>query len=338
MLLPLDIGTLKFMTIISSPLIWILADDRAGNVSQVVGVANALGLPYVQKNIRYTRLGRLPNFVRGSSLLGIDLKNSSELKAPWPTLVISAGRKTAPIAKYIKRHSKGETKLVHLMHPGFPFNNFDMIALPAHDRKANCLSNVNIVKTVGAPHKVTKETLHNALEKWLPHFAHLPSPKIAVLIGGNTKKGIFTDAMATEFGTTLSNAVNRINGSLLITTSRRTSSTAAACLKNALTVPHFFYDPSSSLENPYFGLLSNADLIVVSGDSISMCSEACSTGKPVYIYAPESLIPTKHQAFHRELYRQHYARPFEHSLEVFECKTLHDTEILAQSIKDKFNL
>ena len=41
--------------------IWVLADDRVGNVSQCLGVAEALGLPYEIKTIRYDRLGALPN-------------------------------------------------------------------------------------------------------------------------------------------------------------------------------------------------------------------------------------------------------------------------------------
>ena len=37
-------------------------------------------------------------------------------------------------------------------------------------------------------------------------------------------------------------------------------------------------------ENPYFGLLALGRIIVVTSDSISMISEACFTGKPVYVY------------------------------------------------------
>ena len=38
-------------------------------------------------------------------------------------------------------------------------------------------------------------------------------------------------------------------------------------------------------ENPYFGYLALADAIVVTGDSVSMTSEACASGKPVYVAA-----------------------------------------------------
>lgn len=319
----------------SLPVVWTLADDRAGNVSQVVGVAQALALPTIQKNIRYTRYGKLFNSLRGRSLWGMDAKHSDPITPPWPDFVISAGRKTAPIARYIKKQSGNHTKLIHLMNPGFPCGDFDLIAIPTHDRLAMIPS---MVQTVGAPHRITSTLLESARTRWEKEFSALPSPRISVLIGGTTKKGVFTDSMAEEFGHAISQAAAEAGGSLLITASRRTSATAAQKLKGTLSVPYFFYDPSSGLENPYLGLLAFADIIIASGDSISMCSEACFTGKPVYIYAPELLIPAKHQAFHRELYRLHHAQPFEHHLHPFEPVPLRNTEHLARIICERFEI
>ena len=52
--------------------IWILADDRAGNVNQLLGIAEALECPFERKDIRYTRWVKLPNLVRGKTLLGLN--------------------------------------------------------------------------------------------------------------------------------------------------------------------------------------------------------------------------------------------------------------------------
>jgi mitochondrial fission protein ELM1 len=64
-------------------------------------------------------------------------------------------------------------------------------------------------------------------------------------------------------------------------------------------------------ENPYRGFLALADVIVVTGDSVSMCSEACATGKGVFIAAPADITAPKHQRLHKELYDAGMARPFE---------------------------
>ena len=41
---------------------------------------------------------------------------------------------------------------------------------------------------------------------------------------------------------------------------------------------------SGDAENPYLGLLGLADILVATGESISMATEACATGKPVYFF------------------------------------------------------
>ena len=46
------------------PAIWALVDDRTGNASQCLGVAEALGLPFLKQDLRYTAAGALPNWLR----------------------------------------------------------------------------------------------------------------------------------------------------------------------------------------------------------------------------------------------------------------------------------
>jgi mitochondrial fission protein ELM1 len=42
-----------------------------------------------------------------------------------------------------------------------------------------------------------------------------------------------------------------------------------------------------------------------------MCSEACATTVPVYIFAPPDAIAPKHARLHRELYARGLARPLD---------------------------
>jgi uncharacterized protein len=51
--------------------IWVLADDRPGNANQALGVAEALGWPFLVKSLRYGPLARLPNLLQGASLRGL---------------------------------------------------------------------------------------------------------------------------------------------------------------------------------------------------------------------------------------------------------------------------
>ena len=76
-----------------SPRIWLVLGDKLGDNAQVTMIANSLDLPYEIKHLvpkeKY-RLGK-PRF--RASLEHLDLKNSDTLSAPWPDMVITAGRK-----------------------------------------------------------------------------------------------------------------------------------------------------------------------------------------------------------------------------------------------------
>ena len=71
---------------------------------------------------------------------------------------------------------------------------------------------------------------------------------------------------------------------LALTASRRTSPASLEALAGALgDAPAQIWRGEG--QNPYFGYLALADAIVVTGDSVSMTSEACASGKPVYVAA-----------------------------------------------------
>lgn len=283
--------------------VWVLADDRAGNVGQCLGVAEALGWPFVVKQIRYGRLGRLPNLLRGASLLGVDGASRAGLVAPWPRLVIAAGRRTAPIARWIKRQSGA--RLVQIMDPGpGGRSDFDLIAIPAHDA---AVGGPNVLTVTGAPHRVTAAKLAEAAELWRPRFAHLPRPWVALIVGGSTRQRQFTAAMAEDLG----RRVAALGGSVLVTTSRRTGTEAEDALLAGLPEPRFVHRWGAAGDNPYFGFLALADTLVVTGDSVSMACEACAAPAPVYLFTPKALVVPKHARLHAELYARGLARPLD---------------------------
>ncbi len=292
---------------VSGPDIWLLLDDRAGNRGQCLGVAEILGLPYGIRELEYSPLASLPNWFIGASLAGLRAGSRAELTEPWPELVIAAGRRTASVARAIKRRSGGKTALVHLMHPGGSgIDAFDLVAVPRHDGAG---VGPNLVTITGAPHRISATKLESARDHWQSQFEGLPRPWIALIVGGSTRRRRFTASMASELGRAASKMAADVGGSLLITTSRRTGE-AAQNLLAEISAPKFVYGWGAEGENPYLGYLALADTVVVTGDSVSMCSEACASTAPVYIYAPDALITPKHARLHKELFENGYARPF----------------------------
>lgn len=293
------------------PLVWVLADDRPGNRSQCLGVARLLGLPFERKDIAYGPLVRLHNSLLGASFRAITPASRAGLTPPWPDLVIGAGRRSASVARKIKKLSGGRAKLVHVMHPGAGAGEFDLIAQPAHDARSPA---PNILSIPAAPHGVTAEVLAEAAEEWRAAFAHLPRPLVALMVGGSTRRREFGPEMAAEVGRLAANMAAQQGGSLLVSTSRRVEEsedpkTMPALLAEVTRVPNYLYRWGDPAGNPYMGYLALADTVVVTGDSVSMSTEACARPGPVYLYAPAPLITPKHKRFHDFLFGEGYARP-----------------------------
>ena len=225
--------------------------------------------------------------------------------APYPQVILSAGRRTFPVALAIKKLSGGKTKIVQLMNPGkLEEKKADLLILPVHDNYSGKAQNV--MQVLGTPHRVTSEKLRQEKEHWAPFLKKYPTPRISLLVGGATKDKAFTLKNAID----LVQTIKDLNpGSLLVTTSRRTPKDIISYLEKELPEPKFFYKFGDQSENPYFGLLSMADLLVVTGDSMSMCSECVGVGIPVIIFAPKEMVGAKHARFHQALYQEGYAVP-----------------------------
>lgn len=313
--------------------VWGLVDDRTGHTGQVLGVIAKLGLPYQLKRLEYNALGRLlPNSLLGASMLGVNTARSAPLGPPWPSLVIAAGRRTVPVLRAIEKRSP-HTATVYLMWPGSA-QGIDLVVAPVHDAPPAA---ANIMTTLAPLHAVTPETLSSAREAWTPQFAHLPRPWVGLCLGGNTKHGSYGE---TDWRQLIASAKHMAGlGSLIVTTSRRTPVEALGWIEAALVgTPHLLHRWDRDKDNPYLGLLGCADGLIVTGDSLSMCAEACVSGRPVYIYAPEHLIPEKHKKLHRALYARDMARPLEPSasLDWHPTAPLDEAGLVAHEIRKRF--
>ncbi|MEK9671412.1 MAG: mitochondrial fission ELM1 family protein [Rhodospirillaceae bacterium] len=294
-----------------SPLIWVLADDRPGNRSQCLGVARVLGLPHEIKDIAYGSLVGLPNFLLGRSFRALTRESRLHLTPPWPDLVISAGRRSASAARRIKRLSVGRTKLAHIMHPGAGGRDFDLIAQPAHDGGPVAK---NAIVVPAAPHGVTADVLADAKSEWEKAFAPLPRPLVALMVGGSTRRREFGPDMAGECARLAAKMANDRGGALLVSTSRRLEesedrNTIPSLLAALQGVPYYIYRWGDPAGNPYMGYLAHAETVIVTGDSVSMSTEACARPGQVYLYEPAPLITPKHKRFHDFLFDNGYARP-----------------------------
>jgi mitochondrial fission protein ELM1 len=266
---------------LSLPRVWVVTGYRAGERSQVIALAEALEWPFELKELSYRNTEFSTSLFRGSDLRGIRLEKSSILAPPWPDLVISAGMRNEPVCRWIRNQSGGRTRIVHIGRPWARLDQFDLVITTPQYRLADA---ANVVQNTATLHRVTPERLAREAQKWAPRFEHLREPYIGVILGGNSGPYTLGTRNAKSIAAHASRMAQQNNGSLLVSSSARTSEKVIGVFQESLSVPHYVYQwRANDPDNPYFGILALSDELIVTADSISMLSEACATGKPVYM-------------------------------------------------------
>ena len=258
---------------------WWITNGAAGFRTQARGLAEAVFPDAVEKTVDVRAPWSLaPPALWPLTLRGLD-PGKDRLEPPWPDVVVSCGRKAAKAAIAIKRASGGRTLAVHIQHPLAPPSEFDLIIPMRHDPP---LAGPNVVPIDLALHDVTPEVLAAAAETWRERFSDLPRPLTGVLLGGSTKRHLFT----VDQGRVLAEQLKalRAEGGLAVTPSRRTPDEVKAVLREAFAGDPgvFLWDEAG--DNPYRGILALSDRLAATGDSVSMVSEAVATGRPVAVF------------------------------------------------------
>lgn len=269
-----------FMT--HSPKIWLLASPHTGDNTQLKALAENLGWPYETKMLTYKPGQTLARLGLGATLMGLSQLAKQQITAPFPDLVISAGRPTEAIALWIKKYGNPNVKLVTVGTPWARLSNFDLVITTPQYGLPHA---PNVLHNQLSLHKINVEKLHAAASLWHPRLMHLPKPWTAILVGGASGPYSFSVDAAKR----LAIEINQLSGSALITTSARTPHDVSVTLQNAVNIPYYFHHSAKdAVENPFMGFLGLADQFIVTADSISMMSEACATGKPVMLFDIES--------------------------------------------------
>ena len=251
------------------PSVWLLLGPRPGDNNQALALAEALGFPFEVKALAYNWLQRF-SLRLPPTLVSLSRKARAEIKPPWPDLVVAVGRRSVPAARWVRRRSGGRSKIVRIGHPRDQAQLFDLIVTtrqyPVPEGDNVVLLPVTMSRFVPPPPPTERE------RKWIDA---LPRPIRLVAVGGPTKYWTLSAEPIVR-----SLAVG--SGCALAVTSRRTPVELMDRLRELIAA-----DPRARLVAggfPSFGaLLGAADEIHVTGDSLSMLSEAIQAGKPVAI-------------------------------------------------------
>ncbi|CAN6557274.1 unnamed protein product [Malus baccata var. baccata] len=252
-----------------------------------------------------------------------------------PILVVASGRDTISVASSIKQLASDNVFVVQILHPRLHLNRFDLVITPKHDYYPLTHEaqkqvpqfihrwitpreppDSHVVLTVGALHQVDAGALRNAASTWRDEFAPLPKPLLVVNIGGPTGNCRYGVDLAKQLTTNLLSILPSC-GSIRICFSNKTPEKVSNVITKELGGNPKVYIWDGQEPNPHMGHLAWADAFVVTADSVSMISEVCSTGKPVYIMGAERCT-WKFSEFHKSLKDRGVVRPFTGSENISE--------------------
>jgi mitochondrial fission protein ELM1 len=268
--------------------IWALLGNGRGDDNQVLALAEALGLPFETKLLRYNQLRRLKPRLLGTSLCSLDPASRAIVADDPPDLVISVGYRSVPLERVIRQRSGGRTSVVHLGNPRISPDHFDLV-VPTPEYPVPEASNVmRIPLTIQRPRDAAANAASTSA--FLDNY---PSPRRLLLLGGATLYWTLgKEDVAAAISAISSTAQG--SGSLLVLGSPRTSEGVMCAARRELARSSI---PAALVptEGPpsYRAVLAAADVIFVTADSVSMVSEAVATGKPV------GLVPIRRSSYGR---------------------------------------
>ncbi|GAY33043.1 hypothetical protein CUMW_005330 [Citrus unshiu] len=292
----------------------IIGNGFAGAENQCIGLVRAVGLSGL------------------SQVLEADARQIAKMayqtfEREGPLLVVASGRDTISVASSIKRLAPENVFVVQIQHPRTHLNRFDMVITPCHDYyplTPHAQEQIpwflrrwitpreppdqHVVLTVGALHQADSAALRSAASVWHDELAVLPKPLFVVNVGGPTSNCTYGVDLAKQLTAMLQGVIWSC-GSVRVSFSRRTPEKVAKIIVNEFSNNPKVFIWNGEDPNPHMGHLAWADAFLITADSVSMLSEACSTGKPVYVIGAERCT-WKFAYFQKSLQERGVVRPF----------------------------
>lgn len=270
---------------------WVISDGRAGNHRQALALAHHLHraateiLVTTRKPWSYAAPRVLPFASRAfEDPIRRVLSGASQA----PALVIGCGRQAALATRLLRARG---SFAIQILNPRLPSSHWDIVIAPEHDG----VHGQNILTLPGSIHDVTPSRLATVAQT--PHaFQSMPSPRVALLIGGDTHNQSFDQTAFAALLEEVKAFVRRTDGSLLISNSRRTPQVVSDGLRDAVDdLPSYVWTGAEDAarlgefpHNPYSHYLALSDVIVCSADSVSMLSEAAATRAQLFVFGDVS--------------------------------------------------
>ncbi|OGX16440.1 MAG: hypothetical protein A2166_00945 [Omnitrophica WOR_2 bacterium RBG_13_41_10] len=258
-----------------------------------------------------------------------------------PDLVIACGSSLATVNFIIARENFA--KSIIIMKPSvLSVDRFDLAIIPRHDQPP---VRKNVVVTVGALNTINKTYLDSCLDKIAPQLEITKSLVLGILIGGDSKDFHLSLELMQEVIQQAKGFLEAHDAEVLITTSRRTPSAITSLIKKEFAdYPRcklLIVANENNIPEAVGGILALSEVIIVSPESISMISEAASSGR--YVIVLKARVSRRHNDFLNHMARKKYiylSSPRDLSMTIEgvwqrkpEVKSLKDNFAVSEAIK-----
>ena len=233
-----------------------------------------------------------------------------DLMRTYSDFVISCGSSLAAANIFMSRENNARN--VVIMKPGMPLGTgkFDLAVIPQHDLPGKA---ANIVATHLAPTLIDEDKLRTDTEKLRKRIGIATDNIVGLFIGGDNPEFSLNEGIVGSVIANIAEFCKRDNAEFMVTTSRRTSPAVEKLLKARLKD-----DPRCRLlvianENNFDeavgGMLGLSRIAIVSEESVSMISEAVTSGRRTVVFRlkKKTEAPVKHEYILRNLEREGYA-------------------------------
>ena len=302
----------------------LLTQGMHGMVSQVEGLARALGLTYKHQSIGLKPFWNL----LPPKLTPISENLVKEKFVCDSKVIISCGRKSVVPSIALKKRLGKEIFTIHIQDPKVALKHFDLVISPEHDDiKGN-----NVLSTKGAIHYLTKKEIKDNL-----NYLNVNKEKkklVAFIIGGPNKYYNYNEQAIQQLFTKIKTLFTPDKYKIIIVPSYRTPE---KIIKKAFDTFNFNHSVIKTVDKKaYLSALALADISVVTCDSTSMISEAAITGKPVYIAMMKSNKNNgRFKKFYSLLTDLGITRELKDSVEEWSYESLNEVNRVAPIIKTK---
>jgi mitochondrial fission protein ELM1 len=205
--------------------------------------------------------------------------------AAYADIIISCGSSLAPVNALIAKELNARNAVIMRPRPA-PLGKFTLAVIPRHDSPR---PRKNVLVTTGAPNRISEELMLKEAARLAARLGLKEAPRLGVLIGGDNADYAM-DAVAIETLVSRLKALSEeVSLEILATTSRRTPKEVEALLKKSLgALAACKLLVIANEDNPpgtVPAILGLSDVVLVSGESVSMVSEAANSGRPVLVFS-----------------------------------------------------